>query len=723
MLLSETVTSVSLFNLVPLIVFLPVIWLLVNIIFGGRMKEGAISAVACTAVGLSFVVAVLQAVALTTHPEGVVIPLADWITIGELNVRWAFQVDTLSVTMMLVVSGVGALIHIYAVGYMHEDVRFNGDPGRFRRFFVYMNLFIAAMMILVSGDSYLTLFVGWEGVGLCSFLLIGFWYEKGQAGIGNAIAAKKAFVTNRIGDFGFVIAALLMFWMFGSLNFKEVFEKAPEIAAATPGVITAITLFMLVGVTGKSAQLPLFVWLPDAMAGPTPVSALIHAATMVTAGVYLVARSHALYVLAPQAQNTVALVGGWTALFAATIAVGQFDIKKVLAYSTISQLGFMVAAVGMGAFVAGMFHLVTHAFFKALLFLSSGSVIQGIEHGHHHVEHDPHLRKKIKHDPELLFRHHFDPQDMRNMGGLRKQMPLTFWVYLIGAIALAGIPPLAGFWSKDEILAEANHLHLTVYVLLTIAALFTAFYMGRQILLVFFGKPRSLAAAHAKESPAVMTVPLIILAVLSALGGALNLPGLHTFTSWLEHTLEGGEHVAGAAVEGAKAAVEGGFNPFVATISTLLAVVGITLAWYLYDRRFRDLQQLPTARRPDDPLRSLIGPVFTGMERKWWVDEFYWAVILNPYIALSKFLAEVIDGRFWHDWFHDVVLAKGYNLLTGFLNLRIDLGGIDAIANGLGQGTKALAASLRRLQTGYVRNYALSVFIGVVVILGYLLLR
>ena len=308
--------------------------------------------------------------------------LANWMTVGNFSVNWAFRIDTLSVLMMLVVSGVGLLIHIYSIGYMHSDVRHNGDPGRFRRFFVYLNLFIAFMMVLVSSDNFLMLFVGWEGVGLCSYLLIGFWFEKGADGTANAKAAKKAFVVNRIGDFGLLIALFLLFHNFGTLNFTEIFEQAPAIAAAAPGAIMAITLFMLLGVTGKSAQLPLFVWLPDAMAGPTPVSALIHAATMVTAGVYLVARSQALYVEVPAAQNVVMWVGAATAFFAATIAVAQNDIKKVLAYSTISQLGFMVTAVGMGATVAGMFHLTTHAFFKALLFLGAGSVILGVEHGH-----------------------------------------------------------------------------------------------------------------------------------------------------------------------------------------------------------------------------------------------------------------------------------------------------------------------------------------------------
>jgi NADH-quinone oxidoreductase subunit L len=512
-------------------------------------------------------------------------------------------------------------------------------------------------------------------------------------------------VTNRVGDFGFLIAAFIMFWTFRSFEFHTVFDRAPEVSAAYPTALLAITLFMLVGVTGKSAQIPLYVWLPDAMAGPTPVSALIHAATMVTAGVYLIARSAALYTLVPQAQNIVALVGAATALFAATIAVGQFDIKKVLAYSTISQLGFMVSAVGMGAFAAGMFHLVTHAFFKALLFLSAGSVIQGLERGMHHIEHDPKLKKQAKH-----LGHDFDPQDMRNMGGVKDTMKVTFWVYLIGALALAGIVPLAGFWSKDEILAEGNALNPLAFLMLTITAFLTAFYMGRQVLMIFFGKPRSAAAEHAQESPPVMTVPLMILAALSVLGGALNLPEIHTFTEWVEHTLE--------------MVHPGAFVIWIALGSTILALLAIFLAWLVYrPARYEEFMETPAARRPDDPLRGVIGPVFEALKNKWWIDELYHAVILNPYIRLCRFLAEVVDWRFWHDWFHDQVITRGYNLFTRLLAVRIDLGVIDAIANGLGEVTKRAGASLRRVQTGYARNYALSIFLGVVIILGYLILR
>ncbi|OGO73466.1 MAG: hypothetical protein A3K41_09020, partial [Chloroflexi bacterium RIFOXYD12_FULL_57_15] len=635
------------------------------------------------------------------HGEMLRWTLGEWIHIGTLQLDWTFRVDSLSTTMMLVVSGVGTLIHIYAIGYMREDVRFKNDVGRYRRFFVFLNLFIAMMMILVSGDSYMMLFVGWEGVGLCSFLLIGFWYEMdtlARPSWANSNAAKKAFIANRIGDFGFLIAAFIMFWTFKSFQFDQVFEAAKNIP---PGIIVAITLFMLIGVAGKSAQIPLYVWLPDAMAGPTPVSALIHAATMVTAGVYLIARSAPLYSLVPQAQNIVAMTGAVTALFAATIAVGQYDIKKVLAYSTISQLGFMVAAVGMGAYVAGMFHLVTHAFFKALLFLSAGSVILGLERGHHHLAHGHH-DKKGKHEE-----HHeevFDPGDMRNMGGLRKTMPVTFWLYMIGTLALAGIFPFAGFWSKDEILLDANLHYPTVYWLLTIAAFFTAFYMGRQVWMVFFGEARHEAAAHAEESRPIITAPLMVLAALSLLGGALNLPfeGFHNLTHWLGHTLE--------EVEGLP------LNAQVAGISTILALIAIFVSWLIYGRN-------PLKAGQPDPLKKPLGFIFTGMEKKWLVDEIYWAVFVDRYVDISRFIADVIDWRFWHDWFHDKVIAGTYKWLSNIaLNDNVDKKWIDGFANWLGTATQWLSATTRKVQNGFVRSYALSILLGVVLILGYLLL-
>ncbi|MCE9645580.1 MAG: NADH-quinone oxidoreductase subunit L [Chloroflexi bacterium] len=726
--LSEAVNS-GFFFLAPWLVFAPLAGLLINLIFGRRWSERTVGTVASLASGAAFVVSVLLAYSVSAnHGEVMRWRLAEWIHIGTLNLDWTFRMDSLSTTMMLVVSGVGTLIHIYAIGYMHEDVRFKKQEGRFNRFFIFLNLFIAAMMILVSGDSYMMLFVGWEGVGLCSFLLIGFWYEMdtlGRPSWANSNAAKKAFITNRVGDFGFLIAGFLMFWHLGSFQFDAAFKAAPAIAASEPWVITAITLFMLIGVAGKSAQIPLYIWLPDAMAGPTPVSALIHAATMVTAGVYLVTRSAPLYTLVPDAQYIVAMTGAVTAFFAATIAVGQYDIKKVLAYSTISQLGFMVAAVGMGAYVAGMFHLITHAFFKALLFLSAGSVILGMERGHHHAEHAHHDVKPVKakkakpasdksgHETHGHEDHGevFDPGDMRNMGGLRKTMPVTFWLYMIGTLALAGIFPFAGFWSKDEILLDASLHYRAVYWLLTFAAFLTAFYMGRQVWMVFFGPARHAAAAHAEESPKVMTVPLMVLAGLSVLGGALNLPtmlgvtlpGSHALTEWLGHTL--GE-------------VEGGeLNLTVAGISTGLALLAILISWLIYGRN-------PIKAGQADPLKKPLGPVFIGMESKWMIDEIYQAVIINPFRKASEFLADVIDWRFWHDFVHDTVILGTYNWVSEIaLNKYSDQKGIDAFANWLGDATQSASATLRKVQNGFVRSYALSVMLGVVAILGYLLLK
>ena len=660
MLLSETALPDPTFALVPWVVLIPVIGLLLNLMLGRRFNEKLVGAIASLAAGGSFVVAVLLTLALTRHPEGFTYTVFTWMAVDGLVVDWAFRVDTLSTVMMLVVSGVGTLIHIYAIGYMHSDVRHNGEPARFRRFFVFLNLFIASMMILVTASNYLMLFVGWEGVGLCSYLLIGFWFEKGKDGLGNAKAAKKAFIVNRIGDFGLLIALFIMFFAFGSFDFQTVFAQVERVAQSLPWVLPAMTLFMLLGVTGKSAQIPLYVWLPDAMAGPTPVSALIHAATMVTAGVYLVARSSPLYEVVPLAQNTVAWVGALTAIFAATIAVGQRDIKKVLAYSTISQLGFMVAAVGMGAYVAGIFHLVTHAFFKALLFLAAGSVILGMEHGAEHGAHGyAHGHAEA------------DPQDMRNMGGLRKKMPLTFWVYLAGALALAGVAPLAGFFSKDEILTAAQSFNPAIFVLLILAAFLTAFYMGRQVLMVFFGKPRTPAAEHAKESPPVITIPLVVLALLSVLGGLLNFPGSHTLGHWLEHTFH--------TVE------EGHFVWAIAGGSLAVALLGIFIAWLIYGRKPQ------TSPKAHDPLEAPLGGLFQGMARKWWVDEVYQAVIIRPFEVFADFLTHPVD-----------------------------LGVIDGIGNGLGSLTRAFSSLWGRLQTGFVRTYALTILLGVVTVLGYI---
>jgi NADH-quinone oxidoreductase subunit L len=667
--LSRLISSTNIVTLIPWVIFFPLLGILVNLIAGKRLGEQFSGTIGSLASGLSFLVSVLLAISVNANPGVYHLELAKWLSIGSLDIAWGLRLDTLSVTMMLVVSGVGTLIHIYSIGYMSRDVHHNGDPKRFTRFFIYLNLFIAMMMLLVSADNYLVLFVGWEGVGLCSYLLIGFWYEKGKDGIGNAIAGKKAFITNRIGDFGVLIALFIIFGIFGTFDFDQIFALAPIMAAITPGAMLAITLFLLLGVTGKSAQLPLYVWLPDAMAGPTPVSALIHAATMVTAGVYLIARSAALFSLVPLAQDIVVWVGALTALFAATIALGQYDIKRVLAYSTISQLGYMVAAVGMDAYAAGMFHLVTHAFFKALLFLSAGSVIQGLERGEEALHAGHHAENSV------------DPQDMHNMGGLRKRMPVTFWVFLIGALALSGIAPLAGFFSKDEILAEAFHLQPGVFLLLIIAAFLTALYMGRQVFLVFFGKPRSKSAEQASESRPVVTIPLVVLAFLSLTGGILNLPlgghetpGAHLLTGWLSKTTDG--------------IAAGEFNLGVALLSTALALTAILLAWLLYTR------QGSAKASATDPLRRLLGPIFTVLEHKWWVDEFYQTILLKPFHIISDCLAHPFDQ-----------------------------GTIDGMVNGIAAGAKSLAGWLRKAQTGYVRNYALAIVAGFTIILAYLLIR
>jgi NADH-quinone oxidoreductase subunit L len=656
-------------SLMPWVIFFPLLGILINLLAGKRLGEKLSGIVGSLASGLSFLVSLLLANALRMNPGVYHITLARWLSIGTLDISWGLRLDTLSTTMMLVVSGVGTLIHIYSIGYMSRDVNHNGDPKRITRFFIYMNLFIAMMMMLVGADNYLVLFVGWEGVGLCSYLLIGFWYEKGKDGIGNAIAGKKAFIANRIGDFGVLIALFIIFGAFGSFDFDRVFEQAPALAALMPGVLIAITLFLLLGVTGKSAQLPLYVWLPDAMAGPTPVSALIHAATMVTAGVYLIARSFALFSLVPLTQSVVVWVGALTALFAATIALGQYDIKRVLAYSTISQLGYMVAAVGMGAYAAGMFHLVTHAFFKALLFLSAGSVIQGLERGEEDMHAGNHAEATV------------DPQDMRNMGGLRKRMPVTFWVFLIGALALSGIAPLAGFFSKDEILAEAFHLQSGAFTLLIIAAFLTALYMGRQVFMVFFGQPRSKPAGQATESKAIVTMPLAILAFLSLTGGVLNLPlgghetpGAHLLTGWLSQSITG--------------IAAGEFNLPVALLSTGLALLAILLAWLLYAKK------RPQKLVIDDPLRKLLGPIFIALQNKWWIDELYQTVLVKPFHVISDYLAHPIDQ-----------------------------GIIDATVNGIASGAKGLSGILRKGQNGYVRTYATAIIAGLVLILAYLLIH
>ena len=730
----------GIFGLAPLILFLPLIGVLFNGLVGRRFVEHnretgeKWSGWFASLIALSaFAIAVAMLFGLQAnefHAEIVV--LFDWIHVGDFYIPWALQVDTLSTTMMLVVTGVGSLIHIYAIGYMH------GDP-HFSRFFTYLNLFLFFMLILVTGNNYLMLFVGWEGVGLCSFLLIGFWFDRvnEQGEPMNANAARKAFVANRVGDLAMILAMSLTFWTFKTLEFQPVFDSAVEMfesghvvhfglfEASLGGVLTAITALFLAGAAGKSAQIPLHVWLPDAMAGPTPVSALIHAATMVTSGIYLIVRSNVLFELVRESgtvisflgissPDLVAYTGAATALFAGLIAFTQNDIKKVLAYSTVSQLGFMVAAVGMGAYVAGMFHLITHAFFKALLFLGSGSVIHGMEHGHHEISHGHH----DAHDT-------FDPQDMRTMGGLRHKMPWTFRTYMVGALALAGIFPLAGFWSKDEILAHGNEHNLIVYWILGIAAFCTAFYMGRQLKMVFFGESRHEAADHAHESPPTMTVPLMILAVLATLGGLLNLPFLSkgieeanhghaggiwlALEGWLEHSIEAFHLSEEGLIHLPHTPLV--LSPTVAGLSTLFAVAALGLSFFVvYGKR-------PSSAEERDPLQGT--PI-------WWMavlplDTLYMKGIIPLFNRLADFLGYTIDWDLWHNFFHERIIRDTFVGFANFASDVLDRQGVDGLVNGAGQAARWLASGLRQSQTGYARTYALSILLGTVALLAYFL--
>lgn len=613
------------FGLAPLALLFPAVGLLLNLAFGRRWREPLPGVVASLAAGASFLVSLLLMISYVRQPGAALIPLVQWIHVADLQVNWVLSVDALSLVMMAVVTGVGTLIHIYAIGYMHGD-------ARYARFFVYLNLFLVMMLTLVTADSYAVLFVGWEGVGLCSFLLIGFWFDKPNGeGWRNSSAARKAFIVNRIGDAGFILAMALLFSTFGSLDFDAVFAAAPQTLTAGAPLAVAITLCLALAAAGKSAQIPLFVWLPDAMAGPTPVSALIHAATMVTAGVYLVARSHVLFDLAPLTQAVVTWAGALTALFGASVALSQTDIKRVLAYSTISQLGFMMAAVGLGAYVAAVFHLAMHAFFKALLFLAAGSVIHGMEQG----------------GPA----HGQDLQDMRLMGGLRARMPLTFGVYLVGALALAGLPPLSGFVSKDEILTAAFEHDGAIFLALITSALLTAFYMGRQLSLIWAGRPRSPMAAQAHESPRVMTTPLLMLALLAAAGGVINWPGSHALSSWLTEVF--GEHGAD-------------FQLGIAVLSTLVAFAGLELAFRTYCRRDAD-------QPCSDPLAAHGVRLLRGSQAAWGVDAFYQRVVVAGFNRVGDWLADA------------------------------DLNVLGAIENRMVRWTQRLAYAVSRTQTGDLR--------------------
>ncbi|MGE5285286.1 MAG: NADH-quinone oxidoreductase subunit L [Actinomycetota bacterium] len=623
--------------------------------------------IAPAVVGAAFVVALLCVLSLASRPADgrtFVQILFPWIQAGPLLVPAALQLDPLSSVMALVVTGVGFLIHVYSVGYMSHE-------RAFARYFVCLNLFMFAMLTLVLASNYLLMFVGWEGVGLCSYLLIGFWYEKQSA----SDAGKKAFIANRIGDFGVLLAMFLVFWTFGSLSYTEVFARVPllrESGVLTTGLATAITLLLFLGATGKSAQIPLYVWLPDAMEGPTPVSALIHAATMVTAGVYMVARSSALFLLAPDTMMVVAVIGAVTAIFSATIGICQTDIKRVLAYSTVSQLGYMFLACGVGAFTAAIFHLMTHAFFKALLFLGSGSVIHALS----------------------------GEQDMRKMGGLKKYVPVTFVTMFAATLAIAGIPGFSGFFSKDEILWQAFSSSYGSPVLWGIGALaagITAFYMFRLVFLTFFGESRMdpEVKKHVHESPWTMTVPLTILAVLSVAGGWIGIPAIlgggNPFEHWLAPVFHPVAAAAahGAAAAGAHAAGGAAHHPAALEIglmalSVAIALCGIGLAYFLYRVRTGKPAEIAKA------WPNLYDVVY----HKYYIDEFYeWAVI-RRIVNMSTGLWQMFDALF-----------------------------IDGIVNGAADLVRAAGDRVRRLQGGVVGGYAFSLLAGAVLLVGYILYR
>jgi NADH-quinone oxidoreductase subunit L len=633
-------------GLLAVIPALPLAAVVVNLLIGDRLGKRGTAWLACSAVGAAFVLAVRAVIVLAGLPpehRAITETVYTWIHVGQLKVDVAYLLDPLSAVMVLVVTGVGFLIHVYSVGYMAHD-------ASFRRFFLYLNLFMFAMLTLVLANNFLEMFVGWEGVGLCSYLLIGFWYTRPSA----AAAGKKAFIVNRIGDFGFLIGVMVLFTWTGSLDYQKVFAIAPSVFAVGSVAITFATLALFLGATGKSAQIPLYTWLPDAMEGPTPVSALIHAATMVTAGVYMVARCHVLYLLAPFSLETVAVIGAATALFAATIGIAQNDIKRVLAYSTVSQLGYMFFALGVGAFSAGIFHLMTHAFFKALLFLGAGSVIHAMS----------------------------DEQDLRAMGGLARRLPWTHGVMLVATLAIAGLPPLSGFFSKDEILSSAFASgHYGVWVVGLLGAALTAFYMFRLYLLCFRGESRLSHEAehHLHESPRIMIAPLVVLAVLSVVGGWVGLPfqeGGHAFARWLAPVMSTGleeAHPLSAAAEWA-----------LILLSVGVAGFGIAMAFRLYGRAVEGPRFEPIADR--------LPAVHRTLANKYWVDEFYDATV----VRFVRWTAE----RFWRFW-----------------DTRV----VDGTVNAVAYTFEGMSALFRLFQTGLVGTYALFITLGVVALIAHFL--
>jgi len=648
------VKEIMITNYIYLAVVLPLVGFLINGLIGPKIKnEKVIGWIGSGVVGFAFLISSLSFLEITSlagADRKIIVSLFQWLAVEELDISFGYLIDPLSLVMALVVTGVGFLIHVYSIGYMH------GDKG-FWRFFSYLNLFIFMMMNLILADNFVLMFLGWEGVGLCSYLLIGFWYDRKFENSTTADAAKKAFIVNRIGDFGFLLGMFLIYKTFGSLNFDEVFTMAAKIPVAEV-TITMITLLLFVGATGKSAQIPLYVWLPDAMAGPTPVSALIHAATMVTAGVYMVSRCSVLFVQSEITMMIVAVIGALTAIFSASMGLVQNDIKKILAYSTISQLGYMFLASGVGAFSASIFHLMTHAFFKALLFLGAGSVIHALK----------------------------DEQNIKNMGGLKNHLPVTYKTFLIASLAIAGIPPLSGFFSKDEILWETFASgHTFLFIIGLITAFMTAFYVFRLFNLTFEGNPRYPSHIHPHESPKVMTIPLVVLAVLSAVGGFIGIPvvfvGEHgnLFANWLKPVYEPAEtYILHVSLYSHSTEI------LLMILSVAVGVTGILLARHFY------LQNIT----PIDWMISRFKRLYTLLFNKYYVDEIYDFLIVTPIVKVSeKFL--------WK--FNDTMI-------------------IDGFINGTAEMIDEISKVIRKVQTGIAQFYALIMIFGITLIIFLLLL-
>jgi len=627
-----------------LIPALPLAGFIINGIGRNTLPKAVIGFIGSFLVLISFGISIGAFLQVKSTGVPINVTVFDWFSVIDFKVSFAFLLDQLSTIMLLIVTGVGFLIHLYSAGYMKDDAGYG-------KFFAYLNLFVFFMLLLVMGSNYLIMFIGWEGVGLCSYLLIGFWYTNPDY----ADAAKKAFIMNRIGDLGFIIGIFLIINYFGSAAFADIFPKAGTPAFAnTPYVL--ITLLLFVGAVGKSAQLPLFTWLPDAMAGPTPVSALIHAATMVTAGVYMIARSNILFTLAPVTLHVIAIVGLTTAVVAALIALTQTDIKKVLAYSTVSQLGYMFLGLGVGAYTGAFFHVLTHAFFKALLFLGAGSVIHAVS----------------------------GEQDMRNMGGLKGKLPITFITMFIGTLAISGIPPFAGFFSKDEILANTFTASVPMYVIGVITAMFTSFYMFRLLFLTFYGKFRGTHEQehHLHESPPTMTIPLIILAVLSTIGGFMGVPKSLGGNHWLEHFL------APVFQKSSSLAAEATSAQSLELVLMAVSVGGAVLALIYAYVKYISNAEVPVSDTEERP--ALVDISY----HKFYFDELYDAVIRKPLDALSVFFYKVVDRM-----------------------------GIDGIVEGLGKGTVEASKGLRLLQTGNVGFYIFMMVVGIISVLMYILFK